>query len=203
MNLTKCSNGHFYDKDKYDKCPQCQFWDPEGSNETVVLPAGQEMTVPINIYSPGSGNSFGPSEGTVGMYSGRRSKTAESMDIPVEPVVGWLVSVKGKSFGASFPLHSGRNFIGRDRSNDVCLPGDTSISRQCHAIFVYDPKGKSFIIMPGTSRELFYLNDKVVLGVEEIKMYDRISIGHTDLIFVPLCGEEFSWEDYMEKNQKD
>lgn len=56
-----------------------------------------------------------------------------------------------------------------------------------------------FLVQPGTSRELFYLNDKVVLGVEAVQSNDVLSIGKTDLMFIPLCSSQFSWEEQVEK----
>ncbi len=113
-----------------------------------------------------------------------------------EPVVGWLVCIEGKDFGESFKLKTGRNFIGRAQSMDVVLQGDNSISREKHAIILYEPKRREFIAQAGESRELFYLNDDVVLNPVRLKQYDIVTIGNTRLMFFPCCGENFSWEDY-------
>ena len=136
---------------------------------------------------------------TIGFYS----DVMAEKNVSIEPVVGWLVCIKGDAFGKSFTLKSGKNFIGRDRKMDVALTGDKSVSRQCHAIILYDPKSKMFLVQPGTSRELFYLNDKVVLGVEAVQSNDILSIGKTDLMFIPLCGSQFCWEDQIEKINKE
>ena len=119
-----------------------------------------------------------------------------------QPVVGWLVCIKGDAFGSSFVLKSGKNFIGRDRKMDVALTGDKSVSRECHAIVIYDPRSRMFLVQPGTSRELFYLNDKVVLGVEAIGSHDILAIGKTELMFIPCCGESFCWEDQIDISLK-
>lgn len=132
---------------------------------------------------------------TIGFYHDAMAEQKVSID----PVVGWLVCIKGDAFGKSFTLKSGKNFIGRDRKMDVALTGDKSVSRQCHAIILYDPKSKMFLVQPGTSRELFYLNDKVVLGVEAVESNDVLSIGKTDLMFIPCCSPQFCWEDQIEK----
>lgn len=282
MNLTRCSNGHFYDMDKFDSCPHCRSSAGEGSDKTMPLSSagnigvtaptngGSDVTMPLDggmadgiqggtpHFGPPDGqqggigvtvpvaeiptapldqnspvphykgeitpskptdNSSDPavnslsklvesaqampsasSEKTVGIYSALAGNKA-SGGASVEPVVGWLVCIKGSSFGASFTLKSGKNFIGRDRSMDVCIPGDKSISRQCHAIILYDPKSKMFLVQPGTSRELFYLNDKVVLGVEEIAGNDVMTIGKTDLMFIPCCSDKFSWEEQIKLNK--
>ncbi len=111
-----------------------------------------------------------------------------------EPVVGWLIGLSGEYFGECFELKSGKNFIGRSSEMDVVLAADSSVSRSRHAIVVYEPHGKIFIVQPGDSRELFYVNSDVVLGNMTLNAYDIMTIGNTKLMFFPLCGEQFSWE---------
>lgn len=118
-----------------------------------------------------------------------------------EPVVGWLVCTKGKYFGQSFNLKSGRNFIGRSASMDVCLDGENSVSRDRHAVIIYEPRERMFIAQPGDSRELFYINEDVVLDNVVLKPYDVISLGKVDLMMIPCCTKEFAWED-LEKEEK-
>jgi hypothetical protein len=78
---------------------------------------------------------------------------------------------------------------------DVVLSVDMSVSRERHAIVIYEPKAKCFIAQAGDARELFYLNDKVVLNNEMMNTYDILSVGDEKLLFVALCGPEFCWED--------
>ena len=120
--------------------------------------------------------------------------------IGVEPVTGWLVCIEGPSFGASYTLKTGRNFIGRGSDMDVVLAQDNSVSRQKHAIVLYEPRKREFIAQPGDSRELFYLNDDVVLGPERLKAQDILTIGNTRLMLFTCCGENFSWDDYKKEN---
>lgn len=112
-----------------------------------------------------------------------------------EPVVGWLVCTKGKFFGQSFNLKSGRNFIGREPQMDVYLEGEESVSRDRHAVIAYEPMGRIFLAQAGDARELFYVNDRVVLDNVQLKPYDTISIGQVDFRFIPCCTREFTWED--------
>ena len=60
----------------------------------------------------------------------------------VEPVVGWLVCIRGAYRGESFRLKSGRNFIGRAANMDIVLGADQSVSRLRHAAVVYDPRSR-------------------------------------------------------------
>lgn len=118
-----------------------------------------------------------------------------SGDMKINPVVGWLVSLNGEEAGKSYELKAGRNFIGRSSQMDVVLKGDQSVSRDKHAIIVYEPRKREFIVQPGESKELFYLNDDVVLSAQKIQSFDKLVIGQTELYFVPFCSEKFAWED--------
>jgi hypothetical protein len=40
---------------------------------------------------------------------------------------------------------------------------------------------------------LVYLNDEEVLTPVEVAPYDRIELGETVLLFIPFCGERFTW----------
>lgn len=110
-----------------------------------------------------------------------------------EPVVGWLVCVEGPARGTDYRLHAGYNYIGRE-SGDVRIRGDQQISRQNHAMVAYDSGEHLYFVGPSAGRNLIKVNGHAVLQAVEIKNYDTISIGTTKLIFVGLCGEQFSWE---------
>lgn len=195
--LIKCPNGHYYDSEKYGSCPYC---------EGAGFDAASEMTAPMPGLFDGDVSATIPDtsasvtvadadfDKTIGMAIWDGSKEGTSSG-PVTPVVGWLVCKKGSEFGKSFELKAGRNFIGRSDENDVAIRGDQAISRKEHAIIVFDPKSGQFHAQPGSSSELFYLNDAAVLQVTALNDRDVISLGNTELIFVAFCGVSFSWED--------
>lgn len=116
-----------------------------------------------------------------------------------EPVVGWLVCVKGVYFGHSFNLAAGKNMIGRSYEMDIDLTGEDSVSRNTHATIIYEPKKRQFIIKAGDSKGLTYVNDELVLEYETLKAYDKIQLGECEMIFVPFCNENFTWDTF--KNQ--
>ena len=116
-----------------------------------------------------------------------------------EPVVGWLTCIEGLHYGKSFNLRSGKSFIGRAPGNDVVLADDFSVSREKHAVVIYDPKAKRFLVQPGSSRELFYVNDEILLNNQFLEAYDVLTIGDEKLLFIPMCGERFCWEDMKKK----
>ncbi|MGN0370217.1 MAG: FHA domain-containing protein [Butyrivibrio sp.] len=125
---------------------------------------------------------------TVGVYA----------DVQTEPVVGWLVCVKGESIGESFNLKAGKNAIGRGGGMDVMLAKERSVSRDKHAVITYEPKKKNFFIQPGESSGLVYLNDELLMSFSQLTAYDSIQLGEAVFKFVPFCGESFIWEDWLE-----
>ncbi len=193
MNLTRCENGHFYDAERFDTCPHCN----QASISTVLQDddGSKEYTMPLNppVAEPATGLDDLVSE-VKETEDGAQKTIGYFGEVPTEPVVGWLVSIEGSNFGEDFRLKTGRNFIGRSTSMDVALTGDSSVSRDKHAIILYEPKSNIFLVQPGDAKELFYLNDKVVLTATEINAYDIISLGGTKLLFVPCCSDKFNWD---------
>lgn len=194
-NLVQCVNGHYYDADQFAECPHCggqtmgsDTYDSEATvsfEEEAKAAIDNKTTEPVNI----------PRTEDAEMTVGIGNYFDDVSNKRIEPVVGWLVCINGTSLGTSYELKAGKNFIGRSSlENDIVLKGDQSISREKHAIIVYDPRSKCFLAQPGMSRELFYLNDKAVLQITEIKERDIIAVGKTELMFIPFCGSEFSWE---------
>ena len=91
--------------------------------------------------------------------------------IGIDPAVGFLVCVSGPHRGADYKLVAGRNFIG------------------------YDAKHNSFSLSPGQGRGITYCNDEQVEMVRPLKAYDVIEVGKSQLLFLPLCGEQFQWNE--------
>lgn len=112
-----------------------------------------------------------------------------------DPIVGWLVCVKGPNRGKDYRLHNGTNYIGSHRDNDVCIENDRTISREKAASISYDDKGQIFFIQRGEGRNLIYLNGRAVRSDADLKIYDHILIGSSELVFVPLCCDQFKWQD--------
>lgn len=113
-----------------------------------------------------------------------------------EPVVGWIVCVKGTYLGESFPLKAGRNLVGRSLKMNVALAKELSVSRDRHAIIIYEPKKRKFYIQPGETSGLSYINEELLMLPAEIHDYDKLQFGDGEFIFRSLCGENFTWEDY-------
>lgn len=116
---------------------------------------------------------------------------------PADPVVGWLVCLKGSHFGESFVICSGKNSIGRNEGNKIVLAKENSVSREKHALIVYEPKKRNFYLQPGDGSGLTYLNDDYITEAKLMSSRDIIELGESKFMFVPLCDADFSWEEYV------
>lgn len=110
------------------------------------------------------------------------------------PVAGWLVCLKGKMRGKSYTLYCKQNTIGRDRNRDVVILEDDTISGH-QANISYDMRHNTFTIVPKTETNTMYLNDEPIYESEKIKEFDLIEMGRATFVFVPFCGERFTWEE--------
>ena len=145
----------------------------------------------VPLYADDIGNSNDNVGKTVGIF--RSASNAST-----EPVVGWLICVKGCHFGECFAIYAGNNSIGRGNSNRIVLGKDNTVSGTKHAWITYEPKRREFYIMPGESSGLTYLNDDIIMSSQKIKSYDQVELGAGKYVFLALCGEQFTWEDYLE-----
>ncbi len=254
MNLCRCEQGHFYDKEKYSSCPHCaggsasddkrteaftgDFTDSvtqekvESSSagtatqpEAPQIPDIPSYAPPLNIPGmsanqptvmdtsvmtidePGE-----DSDHTVGLYDDVFSEVSGAKSRPFgravvsnkvdTPCVGWLVALGGEHIGTDFRLKIGKNFIGRSPQMDVALTEDKSVSRESHAIVVYEPRAHLYLVQPGESSSLVYRNNDVVLTPTKLEAYDMITVGDINLLFMPLCGARFNWGDLLEEMKR-
>ena len=158
--------------------PQSPVAEEEDDDKTMGFMSwggsgGENGSDPQNVFRPGTTGSQHPQ---------------------TSPVVGWLVCTEGASYGKSFNLYAGQNFIGRSKEMDISL-SDPTVSRNRHAIIIYEPIHRQFYAQTGESHELFYVNGSVVLTSTPLKDHDVISIGSVTFMFVPFCDERFGWID--------
>lgn len=112
-----------------------------------------------------------------------------------DPVVGWLVIVGGSGIGAYRPVFEGNNTIGRASSNRIPIDfGDESISGDEQAYIRYDSADRSFLLVPNMSKtNVVSVNDQRPTSAIPLQAMDVITMGRTQLVFVPFCGPEFDW----------
>ena len=207
QKIISCSQGHYYDANRYDQCPYCSA----GGFSPTIDPFAAGESKPGSTVGPlipgdiphHAGDvqvcSFTPTidPNQPGGLSERMGKTqyvdASTPAGTPAPVVGWLVCVDGPVRGTDFRIHAGYNYIGRE-SGDIHIHGDQQISRQNHAMIAFDSSELTYYVGPSAGRNLIKVNGKTVLNAVEIHSYDVISIGTTKLMFVALCGEHFRWD---------
>ena len=142
--------------------------------------------------------SIGNNDGkTFGFFHIEEDVSEESNNFVSEPVVGWIVCVSGKHLGESFNVFAGRNSIGRGNNNLIVISKDPQISREKHAFITYEPKKRVFYIASGDSSGLTYLNEEMVDSSVQLNYLDTIEMGKSQFVFVPLCGDRFSWDNYI------
>lgn len=279
MNLCRCENGHFYDKEKYPTCPHCKggsasdekrtvsWWDKNGSDGATVpvdnIPDKPSISVQqkenpfekegvgsqpavqqIPFNTPPAVRGFSANDITIGGDNGdtptvpwdpnqsgddddgytkgyfddafkdmtkesANRQTVPGVQTPAPhvnkvstPCVGWLVALGGEHIGTDFRLKVGKNFIGRSPKMDIALTEDKSVSRERHAIVVYDPKSNMYLIQPGDSSSLAYHNNNLLLTPEKLEAYDMITVGDVNLLFMPLCSAKFSWGGVLDELKK-
>ena len=121
----------------------------------------------------------------------------QTPEIPGMPVTGWLVCICGEAKGKSYNIVSGLNYVGRRKDMDICIEGDISISRYRHAVVEYSEERKEFLLRLGESKEKIYITrdrqKRILEGTIKLEAYDVITLGRTELMFVPFCGDRFTW----------
>lgn len=176
---------------------------------------GDSPTVPLNFPTIPAGNGMDDDDHTIGIYDDFFTNTSPvdnrvnspgrtpAVNKVSTPCVGWLIALGGEHIGTDFRLKTGKNFIGRGSQMDVALTEDKSVSRDRHAIVVYEPKAHLYLVQPGESSSLVYKNDEVVLTPVKLEPYDVITVGDVNLLFMPLCGARFNWGDLFKKMKND
>ena len=196
MQLQRCEQGHYYDPSKYRACPHCEAYGDDDVGYTVAKAAVPEPYPEASAQHsaaqsvPSAASVPADDQMTVGVAERRMG---------IDPPVGWLVCVSGAARGTDYSIRSERNTLGRSDRMNIVIKGDLGISRDGHAVISYNPRARTFTLLPGEGKSIIYLNGQEVLFPVKLSAYDRIEISETTLVFIPLCSEIFSWDD--EANQ--
>jgi hypothetical protein len=204
-------------------------WSGGGAGLNDAGPDGVTRPASSNQYGAAGRNSnAGASNGdpkTIPVGAQRTPDMAEAFDPMRDPVVAWLVIVSGVGKGTHRPLGYGQNIVGRGEDArvklvygaaftlkegatqevDVGLEShyDGSIARK-HFVITYDIRTRKYFVQNSQeSTNLTYIKgeDDPLMSPREIKSFDRIQIGNTELMFVALChrGADdepgFDWKD--------
>jgi hypothetical protein len=194
MSMVRCkANLHYYDSKKHRQCPYCGGTVLEGSGTPE---RGDARKAGANVA--GKAAERRPEDATrhvsaaddrTRLIAGKGAEAA-----PESPVVGWLVVVEGPGRGTDYRINAGQNRIGRASQMEIALDhGDSAISSDTHALVIYDYQNNRFFLKHGSGKNLTYLNGEAVLEPRALNAYDRILVGGTQLLFLPLCSERFDW----------
>ncbi len=198
MRMVTCNNGHYYDQEKNATCPYCANGSGIDIQTKRTLVQGADESEKTAIYQV-TGTS--DDEKTVYTPSGstkddNEQQVQSSSDNSPILLSGWLAIISDKGKGKSYTLTFGMNNIGRSEDNHISIQnGDSSISRDKHAMIIYDYENNIFFIKHGEGQYLSYLNGEVLLDTKQLKANDRIKVGSTELIFIPLCSDQFTWKE--------
>lgn len=198
VELLQCERGHFYTS-LQGRCPICSGGDVAvTAPEDVHFPdSNKEMpkTSPeipefVPVFEPPVKNDIEDISVTTPWFENSNPELSKA-----DPVVGWLVCTAGPEKGQSWRLHTGTNFIGRSQDMDVRIINDQMISSRNACSVSYDERSRTFFIEGGDGRNNIYINSSILRSAQDLVIYDRISIGSTELMLIPFCGEQFSWSE--------
>lgn len=127
----------------------------------------------------------------------RGRSTVKRTELHQDPVVGWLVIVGGPGLGAFRPIYEGNNTIGRASTQRIPLDfGDDAISNEEQAYLRYDSIDRKYLLVPNLAKtNIVAVNEKKPTGAVELSAMDLVTVGRTQLAFVPFCGMEFDWSE--------
>jgi hypothetical protein len=169
---------HYYNTDKFQACPFCA---PEGNSVAASLANLGAMPLPSQAISV---------EPAAGQASAAGAGAAPA---PIDPPVGWLVSLDGPARGEDVTLRSGVNYVAATPMKQITVGFGSEAQKQSNMIVTYDGSANSFQLAPGAARAQLYRNGRPVAGPTPLERGDMISIGTASVLFMPLAGERFHW----------
>lgn len=118
-------------------------------------------------------------------------------DFHQDPVVGWLVIIGGPGLGAFRPIFEGNNTVGRSPTQRIAIDfGDDAISAEEQAFLRYDSADRQFLLVPNLAKtNVIAVNELKPTSAVKLAAMDVITMGRTQLVFVPFCGDEFDWSE--------
>jgi hypothetical protein len=158
---------------------------------------GEPSTQSLRAAAPGAARPAVPTGPAAKTQAVRGKPRVVRSVFHQDPVVGWLVVVGGLGLGAFRPIYEGNNGIGRGKNQRIAIDfGDETISAEEQAYIRYDSMDRSFLFVPNLSKtNIVAVNDKKPTGAVKLELMDVITMGRTQLAFVPFCGEEFDWSE--------
>lgn len=166
---------------------------PSSVSDNSALPAAEEVTQHLDRVR--ASQTARPQPARTELVRGRNP--VPRGDFRQDPVVGWLVVVGGAGLGSFRPIFEGNNSIGRARTQRIPVDfGDEAISNEEQAYIRYDGIDRTFLFVPNMSKtNVVSVNNKKPTSAVALNPMDVITMGRTQLAFVPFCGPEFDWSE--------
>lgn len=99
-------------------------------------------------------------------------------------LVGFLVTYNRNPMGKAYNIYEGRNYIGRDKSCDICISDDSQMSGR-HMSILYRNVDNKFKFRDEQSSNGTFIN-KELKDDGELENYDIIRVGSTLFIFIAI-----------------
>lgn len=166
-----------------------------GGDRASAGPADLEVPKSKLVRNLAAKSQGGDNPARTQLVRGRQS--IKKADFHQDPVVGWLVVVGGAGLGAFRPIYEGNNTVGRSQSQRIPIDfGDETISNEEQAYIRYDSVDRKFLLVPNLAKtNIVAVNDRKPTGAVELAAMDLITMGRTQLVFVPFCGNDFDWAE--------
>ena len=120
----------------------------------------------------------------VGTYIQRNIVNESEDGTESRKLIGFLISYSNSPNGNFYPVYEGKNFIGRSALCHIHIQGDSSISER-HLSILYRAVDRKIKFRDEQSSNGTYLNDQL-LDDGDLKNFDKITIGSTQLIFMEI-----------------
>ena len=203
MATKKCANGHVYDSAIYgDNCPFC----PTGKTKVNQMNGGAETaktktvghsdmdekpTIPMGDSQKGQPQAAGGR--TVIRHTNPTGETDVYSDN--RRIVGVLISYSTKPTGEIFKIYEGRNYIGRDVSNDIPVTSDNHMSGK-HFVILYRANEGIFWGEDQMSSNGSFVNGQFASEKTKLNDHDVIVLGGTKFIFLAVPAEWVPESDF-------
>ncbi len=166
---------------------------PASEPETFVEPAGASAREPLPDTGFASPAEVFDEPAKESVFEA--AAFTNTQPVTDKPVTGWMVCVSGELKGAMCTLYEGENYIVLEETGLKTVLSDEDCD-EYSCVISYIPETRSFRASRGNAGELCYIGNEIVLDSLDINAYDNIEVGDQMLLFIPLCGERFSWDDY-------
>ncbi len=220
MNLQKCKNGHYYDQDKFVRCPFC---------------AAKKMPLKDTLVLDGAADAHTKREGSFpkgwrtenGAYAEETNPKVSLKDAVAAAMkkrqdwelaatdqtasaslsfiqtsgaspkrddrlpVGILVTIEGVRKGGIYLLTNGENYLYM-KQGDLYIRGDVEEGNPQASVF-YDFEQNLFVLQLLEETANICIGKMTLEDSVRLVPYDTIVIGDTILLFVPICGDQFRW----------